>query len=66
MLTVRHGLFSLILVFSGLRIESLPLSIVQGKCICTTFKAEIQEIELPLLCTKPSKNKHTFLSFKDW
>ena len=59
-----HGLFSLVLMFPGLRIEAPPLSTVQGKCIYTFFKAENQEIQLLLLCTKPSKDKHKFLFFK--
>ena len=45
MFTVWHGLFSLVLLFPGLRIEAPPLSTVQGKCIYTIFKAEIQEIQ---------------------
>ena len=38
MFTVWHGLFSLVLMFSGLRIEAPPLSTVQGKCIYTFLK----------------------------
>ena len=33
MFTVWHGLFSLVLMFFGLRIEAPPPSTVQGKCI---------------------------------
>ena len=63
MFTVWHELFSMVLMFPGMRIEALPPSTVQGKCISTFFKAENQEIQLLLLCNKPSKyNK--FLSFK--
>ena len=63
MYTVWYGLFSLVLMSSGLRIEALPLSTVQGTCMYTIFKAENQEIQFPLLCTKPSIDKHKFLSF---
>ena len=66
MFIVWHGLFSLVLIISGLRIEALPLSMVKGKCIHTIFKAANQEIQFPLLCTKPSKDKLKFLSFKGW
>ena len=41
MCTVWHGLFSLVLMFSGLRIEALPCSTVQGMCI-QFYKAENQ------------------------
>ena len=47
----------------GLRIEAPPLSTVQGKCL-HFFKEENQEIQFPLLCTKSSKDKRKFLSFK--
>ena len=63
MFTVWHGLFSLVLLFLRLRIETLPLSTVQGKCIYT-FKAENQEIQFLLLCTNPSKDKHKFFLSK--
>ena len=53
MFTVWNRLFSLVLMFSGLRIEALPLSTVLSKCIYTFFKAENQEIQFPFLCTKP-------------
>ena len=66
MFTVWHGLFSLVLMFSGLRIEAPPLFTVQDKCICTIFKADNQEIQFPLLCTKPNIDIHKFLSFKSW
>ena len=65
MFTVWHGLFSLVLLFSGLRIEAVPLSTVQDKCIYKMFKAENQEIEFLLLCTKPSEDTFLF-SFKGW
>ena len=55
MFTVLHGLFPLVLIFPGL---STPPSTVQGKCINTIFKAENQEINFPLLCTKPSIDKY--------
>ena len=58
--TVWHGLFCFVLVFPGLRIEASPLSTVQGKCIYKIFKAENQETKFPLLCTKPSIDKHKF------
>ena len=45
MFTAWHGLFSLVLMFSGLRIEAPPLSTVQSKYIYTFFKAENQEIQ---------------------
>ena len=38
MFIVWHRLFSLVLMFSGLRIEALPPSTVQGKCIYTFLK----------------------------
>ena len=47
MFTVWQGLFSLVLMFLGLRIEAPPLSTVQSKCIYTFFKAENQEIQFP-------------------
>ena len=53
-------------MFPGLRIEDLSLSTVQGKCIYTIFKAENQEIQFQLLCTKPSIDKQKFLSYKGW
>ena len=64
--TVCRSLFSLVLPFPGLRIEAMPLSKVQGKCICKMFKAENQETQLPLLCTKPSIDKHKLSSFQGW
>ena len=51
-------------MFPGLRIEAFPLSTVQGKCIYIIFKVENLEIQFLLLCTKPSIDKHKFLSFK--
>ena len=54
MFTVWHRLFSLVLVFTGLRIEAPHPLTVQGKCIYTIFRAENQEIKFPLLRTKPS------------
>ena len=66
MFTVWHGLFSMVLIFPGMRIEAPPLSTVKGKCIYTIFRAENQEIQYLLLCTKPSIDKHKFLSFKGW
>ena len=59
MITVWHGLFSLVLVFTGLRIEALPISTVQG--IYTISKAENQEIQFPFSCTKPGVDKHVFV-----
>ena len=48
--------------FSGWEwIEAPPLSTLQGKFVYTFFKAESQEIQFPLLSTKPSKDKF-FLS----
>ena len=64
MFTVWHGFFSLVLMFPGLRIEALPPSTVRGKCIYTFFKAKNQEIQLPLVCTKPSTDQNMFWSFK--
>ena len=66
MFTVWHGLFSLTLMFPRLRIEVPSLSTVQGNCMYIFFKAENQEIQFLLLCTKPSKDKHKFLSLKAW
>ena len=51
-------------MFTGVRIEAPPLSTVQGKCIYTIFKAENQETQFLILCTKPSIEKHKFLFFK--
>ena len=51
MFTVWHGLFSLVLMFPGLRIEGPPLFTIQGNCINTFFKAANQEIQFLLLCT---------------
>ena len=48
MFTVWNRLFCLVLAFLGLRIETLSLSTVQGKCIYTIFKAENQEIRFLL------------------
>ena len=62
MFIVWHGLFSLVLMFSELRIEAPPLSTVED----TIFNVENQEIQFPLLCTKPNIDKHTCLSFKGW
>ena len=64
MFTVWHGLFILVIVFPRLRIEAPPLSTVQGKCIYTIVKAENQEIQFPLLCTKPSIDKHKYVVFQ--
>ena len=58
MFTVWCRLFFLILKFPRLRIEALPLSTVQGKCVYTIFQAESQEIQFPLLCSKPRKDEH--------
>ena len=66
MFTVWPKLFSLVLTFPGLRIEALPLSTVQDKCIYKIFKAENQETQFPLLYTKPSIDKCKFSSFQDW
>ena len=66
MFTVWYRHFSFIPLFPGLRIEAPRLSTVQGKCIYTNFKAEKQEIQFLLLCTKSSTGKHKFLSFKGW
>ena len=54
MFTLWHGLFSLVLMFPGLKIKVPPLSTVHGNNIHTIFKAENQEIQYLLLCTKPS------------
>ena len=45
---------------SRLRIEAPPLFTVLGKCIYTLCKAENQEIQFSLLCTKPIIDKHNF------
>ena len=47
-------------MFAGLRIEALPQSTLQDKYVYTLFKAENQEIQFPLLCTKLSKDKVFF------
>ena len=60
MFTVWHRLYSLILTFPWLRIEAPPLTAVQEKCIYKFFKAENQETQFLLLCTKPSIDKHNF------
>ena len=64
MFTLWHALFPLTLMFRAVRTEAPPPSTVQGKCIYTFFKGENQAIQLPLLCTKPSKDKHKFLLSK--
>ena len=56
MFTVWHGLFSLVLMFPGLRIEAPPHPQYRVS-VYTLFKAENHEIQFPLLCTKPSKDK---------
>ena len=66
MFTVWYRLFSLVLMFSGLRIETPPPPIIQSKCIYIMFEAENQEIQFPFLCTQPSIDKHNILSFKGW
>ena len=66
MFTFWHGLLSLVLVFFGLRIEALPLSTVQGKCIYTLFKAENQDFQFSPLCTKLSIDEQKCFSFKGW
>ena len=53
-----HGLFIFVFMFFRLRIEAPPPSAIYF------FKAENHEIQFPFLCTKPSKDKHKFLSFK--
>ena len=58
--------FFLVLMFSGLRIEAPLLFTVQGNYIFTIFKAENQESQFLMLDTKPSIDKHKFLSFKGW
>ena len=63
MFTVWHGLFSLVLMFSGVRIEALPHSQYRVN-VYTLFKAENQLIHFPLLLTKPSKDKHKFFLSK--
>ena len=60
MFTIWHDFFSLVLMFPGVRIEAPPPSTVQGKCIYTYLQAENQAIQLPLLCTKPCKDKQVF------
>ena len=50
----------------GWELKLRPLSTVQGKCTYTIFNAENQEIQSPLSCTKPSIDKHKFLSFIAW
>ena len=57
MFTVWHGLFSLVLMFLRLTIEALPLSTVHGKFKYNIFKAENQETQFLLLCTKPGIDK---------
>ena len=67
MFTVWHGLFPLILMFPGLRIEALPLSKVLRKSIYTIFKRRTRKLSFHSyvpVCTKPSIDKHKFLSFK--
>ena len=59
MLPVWHGLFSLVLAFPGLRIEALSLS-TWYVYIYTIFKVENQETQFPLVCTKPSIDRHKF------
>ena len=49
--------------FNVFQLSSAP-STVQGKCIYTFFKAENQQIQFPLLCIKPSKDKHKFFLLK--
>ena len=66
MLAVWYRLFSLVLLFPGLRIEVPPPSTVHGKCTYTIFKVKNQETQFLLLCTKPSIDKHNFLSCKSW
>ena len=63
MFAVLHGHFYLVLTFPGLRIEAQSLFTVQSKCIYKIFKAENQETQFPLLCTKPSIDKYKFSSF---
>ena len=63
MFTVWHRLFSLVIMFPGLRIEALPISTVQGKCIYTFLKRRTRKFNF-VLCTKPSKDKHKFLFFQ--
>ena len=41
-------------MFPGLKIETSPLSTVQGKCIYKIFKVDNQETQFLLLHTKPS------------
>ena len=53
MFTVWHGLFSLVLVLSGLIIEASPLSPVQGTYTCAILKQRIRKFNFRT-CTKPS------------
>ena len=55
--------FSLVLRYQRKRLPPPP-STVQGKCIYTIFKMENQKIQLPLLCTKKSRDKHKFFVFQ--
>ena len=58
--------FTLVLTLPRLKIEAPPLFTVQGKYIYKMFKAENQETQFPLLCTKPHIDKHKFSSFHGW
>ena len=61
MFTIWHGLFPLVLMFSGLRIEALPTSTVLGKSIYTFFLSGEPVDSISHVCNKPSKNRNVFL-----
>ena len=63
MFTVWHGLFSLVLIFSTLRIDAPPHPQYRVSEY-TFFKTQNQSIQFPLLCTKLSKDKRKILFFQ--
>ena len=53
-------------VTSGWKLKLHPYLQYRVSVYTQIFKAEKQEIQFPLLYTKPSKDKQKFLSFKGW
>ena len=64
MFTVWYRLLSLVLMFSGLRIEALPHLQYRVSVYTLFLKRRTRKFYFRLLCTKPSKDKHKFFLSK--
>ena len=66
MFTIWHGLFSLVLVFTGLRIEAPPPSTVQDKCIYTFLKLKASRFHFSSYVLNLVMIHISLFSFKGW